>query len=311
MKYFVKCILGLLLSLKYNKNRNELYFIVWGHIGEAVYALSLLPELTKIKNKKINIITFSPYSQIAELYADYCNKIIVLSRRKIGFIQCYSQSHICAYDNYIGGGWEWEDNSLYLDIPDIYVAGLNYKIKDLKIPYTTKHSLITNPVSSNSKEFLDLVNQLEVEKGKSVLLIPYAQSAKEMSVEFWTRITEIIKKAGYKVYTNVKDDSESPIPGSVPAKIPLRYVINFIQYAGSAISIRCGLTDLIAVSDSDVEVLYKVENEVDNMLVGIWSFKLGKENLLYRNKWIFKNDQDEQKFDEYIKNKYVAMRGEK
>lgn len=304
MKHIIKCIIGWFLSIIYNRKKNQLYFIIWGHIGEAVYASSLLPELKRIKKRKINILTFSPYSQVAELYSNYCEKIIVLSRRKIDFILTYSQSHICKYDNYIGGGWQWEDNSLYLDIPDVYVAGLNYKIKDLKIPYSTKHSLITNPVSSDEKEFISLIDSLNVIKGKSVLLIPYAQSAKEMPVDFWISIARILRELGYNVYTNIKDNTESPIKGTIPAIIPLKYVITFIQYAGSAISIRCGLTDLIAVSDSDVEIIYKVENDIDNMLVGIWSFKLGKENLLYRNKWVISNREDEKNFEDYIKNKY-------
>lgn len=304
MKYLAKWFLGFFLSTRYNKNKDQLYFLVWGHIGEAVYALSLLPELNSIKRKKINIITYAPYTQIAELYSDQVERIIVLTKRKVCLIQQYSQSHVCMHKNYIGGGWEWDTNELYLDVPDVYVPGLNYKIKDLKIPYLTKHSLITTPAGKEEPEFVKLVRELNVIEGKSVLLIPYAQSAKEMSKPFWEKIVKILHEAGLKVYTNVKDDTEKPIAGSVSAVIPLRYVTTFIQYAGSAISIRCGLTDLVAVSDSDVEVLYKVEDEIDEVLAGIWTYKLGKENLLYRRKWLFRDQGDEEKFYVYLTQKY-------
>lgn len=304
MHYLTKCMLGCALSAKYNKHKDQLYLLVWGHIGEAVYTLSLLPELARIKKKKINIITFAPYDQIAELYADFCEKIIVLPKMQLYYILNYSKSHLCTYKNYIGKGWEWDENDLYLDVPNIYMPGLNYKIKDLKIPYSTKHSLITNPVSPNEKEFVQLVNSLGVKKGRSVLFIPYARSQPEMPDAFWGKLAQTIQQAGYKVYTNVKDDTEKPIQGTIAAKIPLKYAITFVQYAGSAISIRCGLTDLLAVSDSDVEVLYKIEKDADAVIAKICSFKLGEENLLFKKSWLLKNSEDEKRFEDYIQNKY-------
>lgn len=304
MKYVIKWIIGWILSLRYNNDKDKLFFLIWGHIGEAVYSLSLLPELKKIKNKSIVIVTHSPYSQIAELYKDYCDDIIVLRARNLVCIKEYSKSHICFHKNYIGNGWDWDDTELYLDIPDVYLSGMNYKIKDLKIPYTTKHSLISNYVSESSSEFNALIKKYNVEKGKSVLLIPYAQSAKELPISLWERIALELSNMGYKVYTNVKNSSECEIKGTIPIQIPLKLIPTFIPYAGSSISIRCGLTDLIAVTNSDVEVLYKIDNEVDEMLSGIWSYKLGKENILYRNKWFFRNEEDEGKFIIYIRNKY-------
>lgn len=305
MKYLIKWFLGWVLSLRYNRKKGELYYIVWGHIGEAVYALSLLPELNRIKGKRINIITFSPYSQIAELYKDQYKDIIILSSRKVNFIKEYARSNVIMHHNYIGSGWEWEANALYADVSDVYVPGLNYKIKDLKIPYSTKHSLITSPVDKNEEIFMDLVKKYEVLEKKSVLLIPYAQSAKQLDASFWEKVATILNNNGYKVYTNIKDESENVIKGTQGVVIPLRYVNTFIEYAGSAISIRCGLTDLIAVSHNDVEVLYRVENMEDDFMAKIWSFKLGKENVLYKNRWLFREQEDYIKFYSYIENKYA------
>ena len=289
---------GMLLSLKYRENEEEVYLMVW------VYTLSLLPELGRLKGKSVNIITYEPYNQIAELYKSYCKKIITLPWRRINQLKIYAQSGILYRGSYLGGKWSWDDNSAYLDVPNVYVPGLFYNIKDLKIPYKTKHALISDPISMNEEGFLDLIKKNNVPEGKAVLLIPYAQSAKQLEDCYWERIAKLINSFGYTVYTNTKNKYEAAIKGTFPVEIPLKYIPNFIQYAGSCISLRCGLTDLIAVSRCDVEVLYKIENEVDRVLAGVWTYKLGKENILYKRKWFIEGEADFNRFINYIGNKY-------
>ena len=217
----------------------------------------------------------------------------------------YSKSKFSFHKNYIGNKWEWEDYKYYSGIPtDVYVEGLIYKIKDLRIPYNTKHSKITNPRSESERDFIRIINDLKVQKNKSVLLIPYAQSAKEFDVSLWELIGKKLNNLGYKVYTNVKDETEPAINGTISAVLPLRYVITFIEYAGSAISIRCGLTDLIAISDCDVEVLYKIEDENDIYFSVVTSLKFGKENSMYKNRWFIKNEGDQSRFIDHLEKKY-------
>ena len=43
----------------------------------------------------------------------------------------------------------------------------------------------------------------------------------------------------------------------------------------------------------------------DDFMAKIWSFKLGKENVLYKNRWLFREQEDYIKFYSYIENKYA------
>lgn len=292
LKYIIKWMLGLLLALKYIHGK-DIYYLVYGHIGEAVYSLSMLPEIKKYRKiDKIHLIITEPFDQIALLYHDQFTDMKLISIKLMYCLALYSKSHVKFHNNIIGGGWFWTDNKYQAEVPETYIAGYCYNVMDLKIPYGAKHANITTPVSMDDLAFQKFVKKNKIKKGKAVLLIPYARSAAEMETEWWEKIAEHIKGKGYQVFTNVKDNTESVIKGTIPIWIPLRYVPGVIDYMGSCISIRCGLSDLIAVGGCEMEVVYREKNKEDEGLTGLWTWKLGKDKSLYTNKNVIKNETD-------------------
>lgn len=307
MKNLGKIIIGWLLSLVYNKNRNEIYLFVWGHIGEAVYTSSLLPELKRQKKTKINIITYAPFDQIVELYQSNYDSCMVLSKRKFDCIRRYALSGVCIHKNYMGAEWKFFDLKYHVELDEFYVVGFNYKVDQLGLLYSTKHSLITDPISMEDTNVKRIIKEYGIIKSKSVVLIPYAQSAKLAEVDQWMQLAHKLKEKGYKVFTNIKDGSEKEIKETIPMIVPLKYIIPIIQYCGLAISIRCGLTDLLAVSTCNIEVLYQIENVEDLAFAKICSSKLGKDNVLYKKKWYLNYDDSFEKFIEYIDIEYPDL----
>lgn len=304
MKNIIKIIIGFFLSLIYNRKKDDIYLLVWGHIGEAVYTSSLLPELKRQKKKNINILTYTPYDQIVELYKSNYNSCMVLSRRKFDCIRRYALSAICIHNNFMGAEWRFFDAKYHVDLDEFYVVGFNYKVGQLGLTYSTKHSLITDPVPLEDENVQTIIKKYNIQKGKAVILIPYAQSAKLIDFEKWEKIVIILKNKGYNVFTNVKDESEKEIENTIPIIIPLKYMITVTQYAGLAISIRCGLTDLLAVSECNIEVLYRVENKEDMAFAKICSAKLGRDNILYKKKCLIDCDSSFETFLDYINSEY-------
>ena len=97
-----------------------------------------------------------------------------------------------------------------------------------------------------------------------------------LSMQNWEELVKVLSNQGLKLFTNVKDDSELPIKGTLPIVVPLKYIITLVDYAGSAISIRCGLTDLLAVEIVIVKQYIALKMKWTRLLWEIWTTKLGK-----------------------------------
>jgi hypothetical protein len=112
------------------------------------------------------------------------------------------------------------------------------------------------PISSyeldDSEQFLQK-NSLRV--GKTVLLAPEAQTLKMLPESWWKRLAISLENMGWGVLWN------SPVTGvnSDAQIVPLRLVRGIAYLAGSAISLRSGLCDLLAFDPIKLIVLYPSE----------------------------------------------------
>lgn len=307
IKYVIKWFLGLLLAFRYVRGRGT-YLLVWGHIGEAVYTLSMLPEIKKrYCQGPVHLLAVRPYEQAAELYRDQYVDLRTVRAREMGCLAVYSQSHVKFHNNIIGGGWFWPDIKYQAEVPEIYIAGYCYNVMDLHLSYHTQHVNITTPVAQNDENLQKLILKNKIRKGRAVLLVPYAQSAVQMEIEWWEKIADILLKRGYQVFTNVKNGMEKAVQGTVSIQIPLKYVPGMIDHMGSCITIRCGLSDLIAVGGCDMQVIYREKNDTDAGMTGLWSWKLGKDKSLYTNKHVIRHVGDLEKFLKFLDEKYPGI----
>ena len=86
--------------------------------------------------------------------------------------------------------------------------------------------------------------QISMERGKSVVLSPYAKSVAGIGNPIWQRIISYYKQKGYQVYTNVAGE-ENALPGTCALRVSLGQLQGAVEWAGTFIGIRSGLCDVI------------------------------------------------------------------
>ena len=111
-------------------------------------------------------------------------------------------------------------------------------------------SSVDHPVPVNK---LGYENEYEFTAGKGVLLIPEASSCKMLPSEFWNELSDKLTNEGYKVFVNAGGD-ESKIKGT-SVFLTLWEMPSFVNACGKAISIQCGLSDLLVEAGCNCDVL--------------------------------------------------------
>jgi len=84
----------------------------------------------------------------------------------------------------------------------------------------------------------------EIPRGRTVLLAPYANSVVPVPWSFWERTAERHVSQGDVVATLVHGD-EDPVPGTLALEIPIPGVLDAVEHAGTFISLRSGLCDVV------------------------------------------------------------------
>lgn len=86
--------------------------------------------------------------------------------------------------------------------------------------------------------------QISMERGKAVVLSPYAKSVAGIGNPIWQRIISYYKQKGYQVYTNVAGE-ENALPGPCALRVSLGQLQGAVEWAGTFVGIRSGLCDVI------------------------------------------------------------------
>lgn len=95
-----------------------------------------------------------------------------------------------------------------------------------------------------------------VEKGKSVIIAPYANSIPLIKFTFWEELVEALKEKGFKVFTNCGIPTEEPIKGSERVFFEFADAVPVTEYAGYVICYRSGLSEIIATSKCKKIIIY-------------------------------------------------------
>ncbi len=92
---------------------------------------------------------------------------------------------------------------------------------------------------------------------KAVLLIPAAQSEARVNDVFWRVLAEVYKKMGYDVFTNYNGFSyEQKIEGTKHISSTILELAQMGPYFAQVIALRSGACDLLALTDSNLSVIY-------------------------------------------------------
>ena len=134
----------------------------------------------------------------------------------------------------------WDSNLHLID---------RYKKDVFNIPIDTPY--IKPIVPKISEKNIDTLNEKYVlDKNKTIILIPYVHSTKQLDISFWEILAQILTSNGDIVYTNVDGISEKPIAGtkSITTTFPeLNYISDKVKcFIGS----RTGVFDFLAMTNA-------------------------------------------------------------
>ena len=113
------------------------------------------------------------------------------------------------------------------------------------------------PINSMSEEEIEkLAKSLSIEKGKTFILAPYANSLPQVEWGFWIKLVEELKKMGYKVFTNSASDDEEQVPGSEKIFFQIKDTVKLLEYAGGFIAMRNGLCEVASSAKCKQIIVY-------------------------------------------------------
>ncbi len=175
------------------------------------------------------------YMPREELYAfrDYCKR----TNRYIGGNYIYGHYALNERGRLIATGRlsfldQYKNDICYLPIDTPYHAP---SVKD--ISDETKAKLRTDYV---------------IDKERTVILAPHANTYRPMSSDFWRRLIENLHRNGAVVYTNVgknvKGEHEASLEGTLPLHVTLNEIYWLADKIKCVIGLRSGLFDLLVFS---------------------------------------------------------------
>lgn len=216
-------------------------------LGDVYWAMSFLPAYQeKLGCCELAVIVIgNACRQVAELFnrdnvialnhieMDELVQAIIFNRES----NCIIAHHDRPYtDNII----KWLDNHL-LTFIDYYKYAVYGLVKDAR------------PVMP--RKFIPFENREKIQKGKAVILSPYAKSVVELQRGFWEKISADYLEKGLQVYTNVVGN-EQPIAGTQPLTVPISQMPAVAEHAGHFIGIRSGLCDVLSTANCHKTVVF-------------------------------------------------------
>jgi hypothetical protein len=96
------------------------------------------------------------------------------------------------------------------------------------------------------------------------VLSPYSNTLLDLNPEFWEKISEKLKAAGYCVCTNCGNDTEKEVKGTKRLFVALDMAPQVIEKAGYFIGVRSGFCDCISAAKAKLIVLYDKKNRFFN-----------------------------------------------
>ncbi len=95
--------------------------------------------------------------------------------------------------------------------------------------------------------------------GKTVILSPYANTVKQLSLFEWDKIAEKLIEMGYIVCTNIGGEYEIPIHDTLPLHIDIEDFPAVVEMAGYFIGTRNGLCDFLIGNKAKKVVFFSKE----------------------------------------------------
>ena len=226
--------------------------------GDIYMACGYLKEyLSKCGKDKIKlVVTKNNCKKVAELF-EYKNVVVITEEQKEALLNAWQFLGDVNLNVKPALFWGWHCKKYYrpyrnyqsLSFADFFKYDVFNHSEDVRF---------TPPIYEKDNLYLkELFDQNHLQKGKTVIIAPYAGSFQSsIGSETWKALVEILHKRGYSVCTNCYGD-EKPLLGTIAIQFPYEQVVNVIEYAGSFIGIRSGLCDIASSAKCRKIILYE------------------------------------------------------
>lgn len=227
-------------------NQNDMYILCPYGIGDTLFVASLVKSYKQYsqEKRKVYLLVKDNHKDIPDWFEAINGKIV-------------STKLVCALNKYCISTQTWQLNN--------FIYG-HFK-KNIQGQLTREyHDFCTgNAISLYKKLVFNLPDQCTYERpiiriGKNntpyiidkrtIIFMPYAASCAQMPNVFWEILAEIFTKCGYRVYTNVKDDKEQAIRYTESLSGDLDTTIGLCKNSLAVISLRSGICDALAFTDT-------------------------------------------------------------
>lgn len=230
-------------------------------LGDAYVGMSCLNDYIKKNNIKsyVLVLVNKACSKIAELFGFGDNVLRVERSELSDFIQygvftdmadgkMLVINHRHPYTCKIGEIGNYREVN-FMDHYRYTIFGLSEGTRP-EVPAATRDS------ETSLKYVSELFENEKLERGKTVILFPYAKTATKMPETFWEKLASILVQKGYTVCTNSGGDGEPAVKGTKPLFFDIRYALEMVEAAGTVIGLRSGLCDVIASAKAKKIILY-------------------------------------------------------
>lgn len=133
--------------------------------------------------------------------------------------------------------------------------GLNF-MDFFRYGYFNEAKILNDLLSDYQRELTDEENKYGLVRGKTFILAPYANSLPQIEWKMWERIAALLKKKGYKVFTNSATDDEAAVPGTEKIFFPIEDTVRVLNYAGGFMAMRNGLCEVASLSHCRQIIIY-------------------------------------------------------
>lgn len=241
-------------------------------LGDIYFMMSYLPYFIQrrgIKKSVIGVIGNS-CGQVVRLFGDYEAEV-------------FTQKEM---DETVQAALYMGDADTFIPHQDRpYIVNLSRALYIRKIPLEQIYccGIFGLPPSTkpyNPINWCEYRGSCQIERGRSVIISPYAKSVTSLKREIWEQIINDFQSKGYSCYTNVTGE-EKPLPGTQPISPSIFEMKSAVERAGTFIGIRSGLCDVLREAACRKIALYPDYNYCDTKWKAIDIYAIeGWENIV-------------------------------
>lgn len=247
-----------------NKWKNDnltIYIVCPFGIGDTLFIASLIRAYKEhFGIARVILIVKNSQADLPDFFESIDGKIV--SNKLVNRFMRYSRTwRRFKEENYQYGHFildnAWPEPGRLLGIGNVNLIDI-YKRCVLKIPLNTK--LEFPKISVGITRMKELEKKYDKNE-KVVLLMPYAVTLERLPMEFWEMMVQYYRKMSYRVYTNVKDETEIVIKGSESVCLSLKELFVVCDTFGwNCIALRSGICDLLGYSSSRLVTIHNNED---------------------------------------------------